>query len=152
MHHERLDGSGYHRGSKRLDIPAEARVLAAADAYQAMTQPRPHRPALTGDEAAGVLRAETRAGRLDANAVDGVLTAAGHQANPVHRSWPAGLSEREVEVLRLICRGGTKKQAAVLLGISPSTVDHHVRHIYDKVGVATRAGATLFAVENDLLQ
>jgi len=152
MHHERMDGSGYHRGSQRLDIPAPARVLASADAYQAMTQPRPHRPARSRDEAAETLRAEARAGRLDVSAVDDVLSAAGHQARPTHRAWPAGLSEREVEVLRLICRGGTKKQAAALLNISPSTVDHHVRHIYDKVGVATRAAATLFAVENDLLQ
>ncbi len=152
MHHECMDGSGYHRGSDRADIPAPARVLAAADAYQAMTQPRPYRPARTRDEAAEMLRADARAGRLDVNAVDEVLTAAGHRLAPVRRVWPAGLSEREVEVLRLICRGGTKKQAAALLRISPSTVDHHVRHIYDKVGVATRAGATLFAVENDLLQ
>ena len=80
-----------------------------------------------------------------------VLTAAGHRP---HRtaSWPAGLSDREVEVLRLLCRGGTKKEVASLLNISPSTVDHHVRHIYGKIGVATRAGATLFAVERDLLE
>jgi len=151
-HHERVDGSGYHRGSKRADLPPQARVLAAADAYQAMTQPRPYRPALAADAAAEALRADARVGHLDVNAVDDVLIAAGHQARPVHRTWPAGLSDREVEVLRLICRGGTKKQAAELLKISPSTVDHHVRHIYDKVGVATRAGATLFAVEHELLK
>ncbi len=152
MHHERVDGSGYHRGSQRPDIPAPARVLAAADVYQAMTQPRPHRQARSRDEAAEILRAEARAGRLDVYAVDDVLTEAGHQSQPIRRAWPAGLSEREVEVLRLICRGGTKKQAASLLRISPSTVDHHVRHIYEKVGVATRAGAALFAVENGLLE
>ncbi|TMC98891.1 MAG: HD domain-containing protein [Chloroflexi bacterium] len=151
-HHERVDGSGYHRGSKRPELTPQARVLAAADAYQAMTQPRPHRPAFTRETAADALRADARAGLLDINAVDDVLTAAGHQARRVHHSWPAGLSDREVEVLRLICRGGTKKQAAELLRISPATVDHHVRHIYDKVGVATRAGATLFAIKNDLLQ
>ena len=151
MHHERMDGTGYHRGSQRADIPSPARVLAAADAYQAMTQPRPHRPARSRDEAAELLRADARSGRLDVNAVDDVLTAAGHRSSSTRRAWPGGLSEREVEVLRLICRGGTKKQTAALLRISPSTVDHHVRHIYDKVGVATRAGATLFAVENGLL-
>ena len=80
-----------------------------------------------------------------------VLTAAGHQTRPT-ASWPAGLSDREVEVLRLLCRGGTKKRVALLLKISPGTVDHHVRHIYDKIGTTTRAGATLFAVEKDLLQ
>jgi HD-GYP domain-containing protein (c-di-GMP phosphodiesterase class II) len=151
MHHERMDGSGYHRGSQRGDIPPSARVLAAADAYQAMTQPRPHRPARTRDEAAEIVRADAHAGRLDVNAVDDVLTAAGHRSTSARRAWPAGLSEREVEVLRLICRGGTKRQAAALLRISPSTVDHHVRHIYEKVGVASRAGAALFAVDNGLL-
>ena len=151
MHHERLDGSGYHRRSQRAEISHEARVLAAADAYQAMTQPRPFRPALSHSRAAEELEAEARAGHLDAEAVGRVLTAAGHRP---HRTagWPAGLSDREVEVLRLLCRGGTKKEVASLLNISPSTVDHHVRHIYDKIGVATRAGATLFAVERDLLE
>ena len=152
MHHERLDGSGYHRGSSRGEIPSTTRVLAAADAYQAMTQPRPHREALAPERAAHELEAMARAGRLDGEAVQGVLTAAGHRAKPSHAAWPAGLSEREVEVLRLICRGGTKKQVASLLSISPSTVDHHVRHIYDKAGVQTRVGATLFALEHDLLK
>ena len=82
-----------------------------------------------------------------------VLAAAGHALRkPSRAAWPAGLSDREVEVLRLLCRGGTKKQVASLLSISPSTVDHHVRHIYDKAGVQTRAGATLFALEHDLLK
>jgi HD-GYP domain-containing protein (c-di-GMP phosphodiesterase class II) len=152
MHHERLDGHGYHRGSSGTEIPPPARTLAAADAYQAMTQPRPYRPALSRDEAAGALLAEAHAGRLDPNAVDAVLTAAGHLVRPARHSWPAGLSEREVEVLRLICRGGTKKQAAEVLRISPSTVDHHVRHIYGKIGVSTRAGAALYAIEKNLLE
>ena len=151
MDHERLDGSGYHRGAARSDIPTAARVLAAADAYQAMTQPRPQRPALPAEQAAAEVEAMTRDGRLDAEAVAAVLTAAGHDVRRPGREWPAGLTEREVEVLRLICRGGTKKQVAGLLGISARTVDHHVRHIYDKAGVHTRAGATLFALEHDLL-
>ncbi|MDQ6898468.1 MAG: HD domain-containing protein [Candidatus Dormibacteraeota bacterium] len=152
MHHERLDGSGYHRASSRGEIPRPARLLAAADAYQAMTQPRPHRPALAPDRAAQELEAMAAAGRLDSEAVRALLTAAGHRLRSARRSWPAGLSEREVEVLRLICRGGTKKEVAASLSISPSTVDHHVRHIYDKAGVQTRAGAALFALEHDLLK
>ena len=151
MHHERVDGSGYHRGSHRAEISRDARLLAAADAYQAMTQPRPFRQPLSAERAAEELEAQARAGRLDAEAVHGVLTAAGHRV-PRTANWPAGLSDREVEVLRLLCRGGTKKEVAALLKISPSTVDHHVRHIYDKIGVSTRAGATLFAAEKDLLQ
>jgi HD-GYP domain-containing protein (c-di-GMP phosphodiesterase class II) len=151
MHHERMDGSGYHRGSHRAEISNDARILEAADAYQAMTQPRAFRQALSPTRAAEELEAEARAGHLDAEAVHHVLTAAGHQRQRTS-NWPAGLSDREVEVLRLLCRGGTKKEVALLLRISPSTVDHHVRHIYDKIGVTTRAGATLFAVEKDLLQ
>lgn len=151
MHHERLDGSGYHRRANRAEISHDARILAAADAYQAMTQPRPFRPALTPEGAAEALEADARAGRLDVDAVHRVLLAAGRRP---HRTavWPAGLSDREVQVLRLLCRGGTKKEVAAALKISPRTADHHVRHIYDKIGVTTRAGATLFAVEQDLLQ
>src|SRR5581483_8341029 len=152
MHHERLDGSGYHRGSSRGEIPRPARILAAADAYQAMTQPRPHREALSPDRAAEELESAAAVGLLDQEAVRGVLTAAGHRLRRSASTWPAGLTEREVEVLRLICRGGTKKEVANTLSISPSTVDHHVRHIYDKAGVQTRAGATLFAIKHDLLR
>jgi len=116
-----------------------------------MTQPRAFRQARPLTRAAEELEAEARAGRLDADAVHSVLTAAGHRP---HRTaaWRAGLSDREVEVLPLLCRGGTKNQVALLLKISAHTVDHHVRHVYDKIVVATRTGATLLAVENDLLE
>lgn len=152
MHHERLDGSGYHRASTRADIPRQARVLAAADAYQAMTQPRAYRLALEPARAAGELEDMAASGGLDRDAVNSVLAAAGHSVRPSRTAWPAGLTDREVDVLRVICRGGTKKQVASILSISPSTVDHHVRHIYDKAGVQSRAGATLFALEHDLLK
>lgn len=151
-HHERLDGSGYHRGSVASAIPWEARLLAAADAYQAMTQPRPYRAALAPEVAARLLSDEARAGRLDPDAVRRVLAAAGHETGPIRRTWPAGLSDREVEVMRLFCQGHSKKQIANQLQIAPSTVDHHVRHIYEKVGVRSRAAATLFAIEQDLLK
>jgi DNA-binding NarL/FixJ family response regulator len=95
------------------------------------------------------LRAEARAGRLDGEAVEAVLVAAGHA--PTRRAWPAGLSEREVEVLRLVARGLPNKAIAHALSVTPKTVEHHVQHIYDKLGVATRAGATLFAAQHDLL-
>jgi HD-GYP domain-containing protein (c-di-GMP phosphodiesterase class II) len=150
-HHERLDGSGYHRGS-RGDIGVHGSVLAAADAYQAMTQSRPHRRALDPDEAARQLTADAAAGRLDPVAVQAILAVARGKPVPIRHAWPAGLSDREVEVLRLICRGATKKDVAAALTISPSTADHHVRHIYEKIGVSTRAGAAVFALQHDLLQ
>lgn len=151
QHHERMDGSGYHRAIAGQSLSPAARILAAADVYQAMTEPRPHRSALSPDHAAQELRAEVRAGRLDGDAVMAVLAEAGHRVSPIRRERPAGLSEREVEVLRLIARGHSNREMAEQLVLSPDTVKHHVQHIYDKIGVSTRAGATLFAMENSLL-
>jgi HD-GYP domain-containing protein (c-di-GMP phosphodiesterase class II) len=150
-HHERLDGSGYHRGAPAAIQSPAARILAAADVYQAMTELRPHRPAQTPSAAAEQLRREVRAGRLDGAAVDGVLAAAGHRAGPPRREYAAGLSEREVEVLRLLARGNSIKRIAETLVLAPKTVDNHIQHIYNKIGVSTRAGATLFAIEQNLL-
>ena len=151
LHHERLDGSGYYRGLPASMLSPAARVLAAADVYHAMTEPRPHRPALTPEIAAEQLRREARAGRLDSEATNSVLAAAGHSVRRTRRELVAGLSEREIEVLRLIARGHSIKQIAGLLIISEKTVDNHIQHIYNKIGVSTRAGATLFAMEHDLL-
>jgi DNA-binding NarL/FixJ family response regulator len=62
----------------------------------------------------------------------------------------AGLTGREVEVLRLVARGQTNKQIAQALTLSERTVDHHIRHIYTKIGVSTRAAATMFAMQHHL--
>jgi HD-GYP domain-containing protein (c-di-GMP phosphodiesterase class II) len=149
MHHERLDGSGYYRQATM--IPTGARVLAAADAYQAMTQERPHRPALTPSAAAEQLNSEAARGRLDAEAVRAVLDAAGHPPARARLTWPAGLSDREVQVLRLVARGYSNREIARVLWISPKTAGHHVQHIYAKIGVSTRAAAAMFAMEHDLI-
>jgi HD-GYP domain-containing protein (c-di-GMP phosphodiesterase class II) len=150
-HHERLDGTGYHRGSVAAHLPWPARLLAAADTYQAMTQERPYRLALTADNAARELRGQVDAGRLDRAAAECVLEAAGHTRRSSRGELPAGLSEREVEVLREICLGHSNRQMAARLHIAEKTVGHHVQHIYDKIGRSTRAGAALFAMENQLL-
>lgn len=151
-HHERCDGSGYHRGATAGQLGPEARVLAAADTFAAITEPRPHRPARTAQDAARELSDEVRSGRLDGDAVAAVLAAAGEQLEaPLRGSLPAGLSEREVDVLALLARGLATKQIAAQLGISPKTADHHVQSGYRKMGVATRAGATVFAMEHGLL-
>ncbi len=150
-HHERIDGSGYHRGSPAALLPMTARILAAADAYQAMTQDRPHRPALSPHAAAAALRDEARAGRLDQRAVHAVLEALGLHIGTARHAWPAGLTEREVEVLRLISRGQPNRAVAQRLGISAKTVGRHVENLYAKIGVSSRAAAALFAMEHDLL-
>jgi HD-GYP domain-containing protein (c-di-GMP phosphodiesterase class II) len=150
QHHERLDGAGYPRGLRANMLSPPARILAAADVYAAMREPRPHRDARTAAEAADGLRAEAGAGRLDGEAVDAVLTAAGH---PMTRRTerPAGLTSREVEILRLVARGLLNKEIAKRLGITPKTVGNHVEHIYAKIGVSSRAAAGLFATEHGLL-
>ena len=151
MHHDRLDGSGYHRGCTRTDLPMATRVLAAADAYQAMTQRRPHRPALAPEQAQQHLLADARKRILDADAVSAVLAAAVHDAVVVRREPPAGLTDREVEVLGLVADGCSNAQIAQRLVISRRTAEHHVQHIYTKIGVSSRAAAALFAMEHSLL-
>jgi HD-GYP domain-containing protein (c-di-GMP phosphodiesterase class II) len=150
QHRERLDGSGYPRGLSGARISQPARVLAAADAYQAMREPRPHRPARSAEDAATELRAEVKAGRLDAEAAEAVLGAAGHRVSR-RREGPAGLTQREVEVLRLLARGLSNKAIAEQLVISPKTVGNHVEHIYGKIDASTRAAAGLFAMRHGLL-
>ncbi len=148
--HERGDGSGYPRGLTATAIPATARLLAAACGFQAMTEPRAHRPALAPTQAVSELRADVRAGRLDAEAVDAVLAAAG-QARGKRRSGPAGLTPREIEVLILIARGGSTRQVARQLAIAPKTAETHIERIYTKTGASTRSTATLFALQHGLL-
>ncbi|HET8979556.1 MAG TPA: HD domain-containing phosphohydrolase [Solirubrobacteraceae bacterium] len=150
QHHERLDGSGYPRGLRAAGLSPSARILAAADVWRAMAETRPHRDALPPGAAADELRAEVRGGRLDGQAVDLVLAAAGHET--ARRTvWPAGLTAREVEILRLLARGRLNKEIARRLQISPKTVGNHVEHIYAKIGVSSRAAAALFATEHGLL-
>jgi HD-GYP domain-containing protein (c-di-GMP phosphodiesterase class II) len=150
QHRERLDGSGYPRRLSGAAISRPARILAAADAYQAMREPRPHRPERNPDEAAAELRADVRAGQLDAEAVEAALGAAGHRV-PRRREGPAGLTAREVEVLRLLSRGLSNKEIAKQLVISPKTAGNHIEHIYAKIGASTRASASLFAMQHGLL-
>ena len=148
-HHERLDGSGYYSGSSGAALSISARLLAAADVYHAMREPRPHREPIGPKRAAEILGQEASAGRLDADAVTAVIEAAGQPVPPIER--PAGLTEREAEVVGLLARGLQTKQVAQALEISVKTADHHVQNAYRKIGVSTRAGATLFAMEHGLI-
>ncbi len=151
QHHERLDGSGYPRGASGESLTPAGRILAVADTYRAKLEPRPHRRELTPEEAASYLRAEVEAGRLDGDGVEAVLQAAGHPVRR-RRAWPAGLTSREIEVLRLAALGLSNREIADRLVISRKTAANHVEHIYAKIGVSNRARASLFAVRNGLMQ
>ena len=151
-HRERLDSSGCHRGLRADSLTPAARVLEAADVYQALLEPRPHRGEVAPEQAAETLRAEVREGRLDGEAAAAVLEAAGHRGAAARRERPAGLTEREVEVLCLLARGLSNKAIAARLVLSPKTVGRHVEHVYAKAGVSTRAAAALFAVQSGLFE
>jgi DNA-binding CsgD family transcriptional regulator len=150
LHHERLDGSGYPHGLGRDAIPMTARILAVADVYEALLQPRPHRPALPVAAAVTVLRDEARAGRLDRDAVDAVLATTG-QSRGRRSAPPGGLTPREAEVLVELARGRSNPEIARTLVVSRKTVSSHLEHIYAKLGVRTRTEAALYAMREGIV-
>ena len=150
-HHERLDGSGYHHARRGPALDKTARILAAADCYVAMREARPYRSALEPAAAEEELRREVEEGRLDGEAVDAVLAAAGHSVPKRPPELPAGLTRRELEVLLALVLGHSNQAIADDLGISAKTVGHHVQHVYQKAGVRSRAAATVWAFEHDLV-
>jgi HD-GYP domain-containing protein (c-di-GMP phosphodiesterase class II) len=154
-HHEKADGSGYHKGLRIDATERSGRLLAAVDIYVALTTERADRPAFSAAAAATELRAMASRGTLEPAAVDAVLAAAGHPTAPpsvARIGRPGGLSKREVEVLRLAAMGLTTREIADRLFISPKTADHHIQHVYTKIEVSTRAAAALWAMEHDLLR
>lgn len=150
-HHERMDGSGYHRGIGGVMMSLPARILAAADAYHAMTQDRPHRRALSPAAAGFELRRDADNGRLDPVATAAVLTAAGASAGRAGRAPHGGLTARETEILGLLARGEANKTIARRLAITPKTVGNHVEHIYAKLHVSSRAAAAMVAMQRGLV-
>jgi HD-GYP domain-containing protein (c-di-GMP phosphodiesterase class II) len=150
LHHERIDGSGYPRGVRGDGISMAARIVAAADAYHALCEERPYRAARAAAEAAGLLREEVAAGRIDGEAANAVLAAAGHRVRR-RPALPCGLTAREAEVLVLLARGPSNKEIAGRLSVSASTVSSHVEHVYAKIGVSARGAAAMFAMRHGLV-
>jgi HD-GYP domain-containing protein (c-di-GMP phosphodiesterase class II) len=155
-HHEKADGSGYHRGLHGDATERGARILCATDIYVGLTTERADRPAFTGGHAATEVRRLASMGVLEHQTTEAVLTAAGHSAPrpPASRrsAYPGGLSRREVEVLQLAARGLTTREIGDRLYISPKTADHHIQHVYAKIGVSTRAAAALWAMQHDVIR
>jgi HD-GYP domain-containing protein (c-di-GMP phosphodiesterase class II) len=147
-HHERLDGSGYHRGTSASTLTPPARLLAVADAFCSTTQSRSGSPGQTADAAAGELREAARSGELDRDAVAAVLEAAGHR--PERIPGPDGLTQREEQTLTLLARGMATKQIGRALGVTSKTADHYVQQVYAKIDVSTRAAAAVYAMQHGL--
>jgi HD-GYP domain-containing protein (c-di-GMP phosphodiesterase class II)/DNA-binding CsgD family transcriptional regulator len=151
-HHERIDGSGYHHQWAGDQLSPLARILAAADVFDAVSSDRPHRPGLGMDQALIALREEAESGRLDAEAVAHVAATAGGELEAPPPKNPHGLTDREIEVLAYIATGLTNRVVGEKLFISTKTVGRHVENIYNKIGVSTRAGAAIYAMEQGLLR
>ena len=100
QHHERLDGSGYPRGLSGDALTPAGRVLAAADAYRAMTEPRPHRAALSPRGGGGGAALRRPARRSSTATPSRPCCAPRAIAIKRRREWPAGLTSREIEVLQ----------------------------------------------------
>jgi HD-GYP domain-containing protein (c-di-GMP phosphodiesterase class II) len=148
--HERLDGSGHPHGLGGAALSPQARLLQAADHFRGLVEDRPYRAGVTPAQAADALRRECRAGCFDPDSVEAVVAAAGGRPR-ARLAHPDGLTGREVEVLGLLAHGLSNRQIAERLVVAPRTVGHHVAHLYAKIGVATRAGATLYALRHDLV-
>jgi HD-GYP domain-containing protein (c-di-GMP phosphodiesterase class II) len=148
--HERGRGAGYHRGLALDGVPFLAKIVAAADVMAALGEDRPHRRAFDDERAAKELRALVETGSLDARAAQVVLEARGITRKR-KAAWPGGLSDREVEVVRLVSVGRTNKEIGTLLGMSARTAQKHVMNVYDKLGLESRAGLALYALEHGLL-
>ncbi len=154
-HHEKCDGSGYHRRVRAGDGDPGACLLAATEVYAGLTAARADRPAWSPQDAASELRRLESQGVLEPRATRAVLLAAGHGEPAAPAGKPprhsSELSSREVEVLRLAAMGLTTKQIADRLDISPKTADHHIQHIYGKIEVSTRAAAALWAMQHGVV-
>ena len=147
--HERMDGSGYHRGVNGQGIPMQGRILAAACAFHELIEPRAHRPAHTLKDATAIIRAETP---RDGSTSRPRTPSCQRRCRDRRRvAGPAGMTPREIEVLGLIARGAATGDVAGQLGISRKTAGTHIERIYAKTGASCRSTATLFALRNGLL-
>jgi HD-GYP domain-containing protein (c-di-GMP phosphodiesterase class II)/DNA-binding CsgD family transcriptional regulator len=146
-HHERFDGQGYPHGTPAARLSLEARLLVTADRYDELSQDGRDREQVLAEMAG-------EAGQALCPQAFSVLSqelgSAGAPAPP-KPPRPAGLSEREVEILRLLAGGCSRREIADDLVLSEHTVRHHLEHIYTKLGVETRVAAALFAVEHGLV-
>jgi HD-GYP domain-containing protein (c-di-GMP phosphodiesterase class II) len=151
--HEWVNGQGYHHRLAGDQIPLVGRILAVADMYLAPTSDRQ----ASAEAAQRLASLQTLVGaQLDAScweALVGVATGLPPERSASRRAASADLlTEREIEVLRLLARGLSNPQIADSLVISKKTVEHHLEHIYNKLGISTRTSAVAYAVHRGLAE
>jgi predicted ATPase/DNA-binding CsgD family transcriptional regulator len=145
---------GDHERAARIFGAAEALLEAAGDPLYAHAQDRAYYERAVdalrsrlGEKSFRAVWSEGRAMEME----EAVEYALEPRESSAPRSYPAGLSGREVEVLRLVATGMTSAQVAKELFISPNTVNRHLGSIYGKLGVSSRAAAARFASEHNLV-
>ena len=151
QHHERLDGSGYPRGCRRRDLAPPARILAAADVYQRCASRGPHRPARSPTEAAA-RAAQRGAGGPPRRRRRRCGARRRRAPRPAPARWPAGLTAREVEVLRLLARGlSNKRDRRAARDLAEDGGQPRRAHLRQDRRLEPRT-ASLFAMQHGLLQ
>jgi putative nucleotidyltransferase with HDIG domain len=146
-HHESIDGSGYHRQLAGDQIPLGGRILRLADAYVLQMRGQAD-PEAALQDLRGLVGSEIDADCFEA--LSGREVGARQAARLNEPDRVGGLTAREVEVLQAVAGGLSSREVAQRLVISDKTVEHHLEHIYDKLGVSCRASAVVFAVHNGL--
>jgi HD-GYP domain-containing protein (c-di-GMP phosphodiesterase class II) len=151
-HHERINGTGYYRGLSGNEIPVSACVLALADEFQERLHARPGQPDPDPKDVLKSMKPDIEV-LFSPECYDALAQELGVSAPkpPRRREWPAGLTDREVEVLNLVATGASNRQIAQELVVSEKTIAHHLEHIYNKIGVSSRAAAVFFAMEYELI-
>ncbi len=151
-HHEWINGQGYHRQLYGEQIPLHGRIIALANSYSRLLQQQ-------GDhqQPAEVLRQlHSLVGvQFDSSCYDALVMvlAGGDAVQHVSASSRkvGSLTERECTVLTLLAQGQNTPQIARILSISKKTVEHHLEHIYSKIGVTCRTAAVVYAVQQGLV-
>lgn len=150
--HEWINGQGYHRQLCGEQIPFHGRILAVANTYARLVKQQenqkkpaevlPHMRSLVGVQ-------------FDRTCYDALVTSLsgrnGLRSSPPRTRHVDNLTEREIEVLRLLAQGQNTPRIARTLDISKKTVEHHLSHIYDKIGVTCRTAAVVYAVQHEIV-
>lgn len=130
-HHERLDGQGFPHGLRERQVPIGAQIIAVSDRFDELTHDAAGRSALDREDALKAMGRETGS-HFSAGVFEPLARALGQArppAPPARKEWPCGLTDREVEVLRLAARGLSRRDIAQKLSVSESTVRTHLKHI-----------------------
>jgi HD-GYP domain-containing protein (c-di-GMP phosphodiesterase class II) len=149
--HEWINGQGYHRQLIGEQIPLYGRILAVADTYAQLTQQQDDKiePADALRKMRSLVGTQFDGSCYDALAASLTRTHLVRKTVPERRQL-GDLTEREAEVLRLLAQGQSNPQIAKTLVISRKTVEHHLEHIYNKIGVTCRTSAVVYAVQHGI--